>query len=135
MKANFYLSILSILLLSNRCAPDVTIFNIKNDSNKNILLLSKNEIIDFKSDNLLKETINFRMIKKNETKVIGFDDYELKKFINGAKNKYIFYFLNLNKSTKTILKIDSILIKKKYLKQESQDNYITINKENIYLEE
>lgn len=108
---NSFLTLLLVLFCSNRCAKEITTIDFINETNKTIVIFSKEEYKDYK-ENLLPITFVLdRTINKHTKKVLGFEAYKLHNFKN-SKNDYVFdIYEKENKK-----KVDSLIIKKENLK-------------------
>jgi len=101
-------ALLLVLLSSNRCAEKITSISF---INKTIVVLSKNEYVDYNNNFLSIGFVMDRTVNQNDKREIGLEAYELNNFKN-EKNDYVFdIYDKIN-----IKKIDSIIIKKENLK-------------------
>jgi hypothetical protein len=114
---------LLFIFCSNRCAPEATIIHFFNKSEKNVILLSKSELQDYRNRFLSKTLVSVRTIKNNDDRYLGFVTNELDNFKNNDGN-YFFYIVNS-------IDVDSIVVKKNRIKLLQENNTIIYNPKEI----
>jgi hypothetical protein len=129
----YSLILLTILFCSNRCAREGTSFHIFNGTERDLILLSKSELIDYKNNFLSRDFINSRNINRNDDRYLGFEDSALDKFKND-KGDFLFYFISREalSANKLIKVTDSIIIMSNKISFFKSENRIIYNKNEFY---
>lgn len=125
MKIIFYLS-LTLLFLSNRCAPEITVIEIRNNLPYKTIILSKKDFKDYTEGFLTPNVLSERTIGTSESKLIYLEKNDLDSFKRG-KN-YVFYIMKYSHNN-NLYYFKKIIIPTEKLIINSKENYFTFKTE------